>query len=85
MHAISVGDDQMLSKVNGIGKKKAEQIIVQLKHKVATLLESGTIDMSDLKESSHFHDVELSSRIIQLFPSRNRPRNGLFKKEYKNR
>jgi Holliday junction DNA helicase RuvA len=60
LHAISVGDDQMLSKVNGIGKKKAEQIIVQLKHKVATLLESGTIDISDLKESSHFHDVGLA-------------------------
>ena len=60
LHAISVGDDQMLSKVNGIGKKKAEQIIVQLKHKVASLLESGTIDVSDIKESSHFHDVGLA-------------------------
>ena len=54
LHAISVGDDQMLSKVNGIGKKKAEQIIVQLKHKVATLIESGTVDASDIKDSSHF-------------------------------
>ena len=60
LHAISVGDDQMLSKVNGIGKKKAEQIIVQLKHKVAALIESGTVDMSDIKESSHFHDVSLA-------------------------
>jgi Holliday junction DNA helicase RuvA len=60
LHAISVGDDQMLSKVNGIGKKKAEQIIVQLKHKVASLLESGTVDVSDIQESSHFHDVGLA-------------------------
>jgi holliday junction DNA helicase RuvA len=60
LHAISVGDDQMLSKVNGIGKKKAEQIIVQLKHKVATLIESGTIEVTDIKESSHFHDVGLA-------------------------
>ena len=34
LHAISTGDDQALSKVNGIGKKKAEEIIVQIKHKV---------------------------------------------------
>ena len=60
LHAISVGDDQMLSKVNGIGKKKAEQIIVQLKHKVASLLESGTVEVSDIQESSHFYDVGLA-------------------------
>ena len=60
LHAISVGDDQMLSKVNGIGKKKAEQIIVQLKHKVATLIESGMVDAGDIKDSSHFHDVGLA-------------------------
>ena len=60
LHAISSGDDQMLSRVNGIGKKKAEQIIVQLKHKVAALLEAGTVDMGELQESSHFHDVNLA-------------------------
>lgn len=60
LHAISAEDDQMLSRVNGIGKKKAEQIIVQLKHKVAAFLEAGTIDMGDLQESSHFHDVNLA-------------------------
>jgi holliday junction DNA helicase RuvA len=60
LHAISVGDDQKLSTVNGIGKKKAEQIIVQLKHKVAALLETGVVDMSDIKDSSHFHDVSLA-------------------------
>jgi holliday junction DNA helicase RuvA len=60
LHAITVGDDQMLSKVSGIGKKKAEQIIVSLKHKVATLMESGTIEVSDIKQSSHFYDVSLA-------------------------
>jgi len=60
LHAISTGDDQMLSKVNGIGKKKAEQIIVQLKHKVANLIESGTVDVSEMKDVSHFHDVALA-------------------------
>jgi holliday junction DNA helicase RuvA len=60
LQAISSGDDQMLSKVNGIGKKKAEQIIVQLKHKVAALIESGTVDVSDVKEIAHYHDVSLA-------------------------
>jgi holliday junction DNA helicase RuvA len=60
LQAISSGDDQMLSKVNGIGKKKAEQIIVQLKHKVASLIESGTVDVSDIQDVAHYHDVSLA-------------------------
>jgi len=60
LHAISTSDDQALSKVNGIGKKKAEQIIVQLKHKVATLLESGSVDLTEIKDSSYFNDVNLA-------------------------
>ncbi len=60
LHAISTGDDQMLSKVNGIGKKKAEQIIVQLKHKVATLIETGAVDVSEMKDVSCFNDVSLA-------------------------
>lgn len=60
LHAISTGDDQALSKVNGIGKKKAEQIIVQLKHKVATLIETGAVDVSDMKDVSAFNDVSLA-------------------------
>jgi len=47
----------MLSKVNGIGKKKAEQIAVQLKHKVTALLETGTVIMGDEQLVSHVHDV----------------------------
>src|SRR5260221_7510594 len=50
LQAIVAENDQMLSKVNGIGKKKAEQIIVQLKHKVASLIESGMVDMSEIKD-----------------------------------
>jgi len=56
LHAIVRGDDAALSKVSGIGKKKAEQIIVQLKHKVAALIESG-IDIGDAQDITHFNDV----------------------------
>jgi Holliday junction DNA helicase RuvA len=41
LDAIQTGNDAALSKVNGIGAKKAEQIIVALKHKVAQLIKSG--------------------------------------------
>lgn len=58
LHAISTENDQMLSKVNGIGKKKAEQIIVHLKHKVATLLESGVVVVESAQGSSHVHDIQ---------------------------
>jgi holliday junction DNA helicase RuvA len=60
LQAISTADDQLLSKVNGIGKKKAEQIIVQLKHKVAQLIETGAVDVSDMKDVSHYNDVSLA-------------------------
>jgi len=60
LQAVSAGDDQMLSKVNGIGKKKAEQVIVQLKHKVASLIESGTVDVSEMKDVAYFNDVSLA-------------------------
>ena len=60
LQAISTENEQMLSKVSGIGKKKAEQIIVQLKHKVASLIESGKVDVSEIQETSHFHDVSLA-------------------------
>ena len=38
---VQAGDEKALSKVSGIGPKKAEQMIVNLKHKVAKLLDSG--------------------------------------------
>ncbi len=41
LEAIQAGNEDALSAVSGIGAKKAEQIIVQLKHKVAKLVESG--------------------------------------------
>lgn len=38
---VQAADEKGLSKVSGIGPKKAEQMIVQLKHKVAKLLDNG--------------------------------------------
>jgi Holliday junction DNA helicase RuvA len=41
LRAIQSGNDEALSQVNGIGAKKAEHLIVHLKHKVAKLIEAG--------------------------------------------
>ncbi len=54
LEAVQSGNDDALSDVSGIGAKKAEQIIVQLKHKVAKLLESGAhIGASATLEKRH--------------------------------
>lgn len=44
LRAVQEGDDKALSAVNGIGPKKAEQMVVQLRHKVAKLVEEGIGD-----------------------------------------
>jgi len=41
LEVVSTQDEKRLSQVSGIGSKKAEQIIVQLKHKVQKLIVSG--------------------------------------------
>lgn len=38
---IQTSDEKALSKINGIGAKKAEQMVVQLRHKVAQLMQDG--------------------------------------------
>lgn len=49
LEVVSSGDERALSKVNGIGPKKAEQIIVQLKHKISQLISSGQGNYDDTK------------------------------------
>lgn len=56
LHAIEMGDERMLSKVNGIGAKKAEHIIFQLKGKVSQLLKSG-IKIEGAQQIEHLHTV----------------------------
>ncbi len=55
--AITSGDEQALSRVSGIGAKKAEQMIVHLKHKVEKLLKSG-IELGEQSQSlQHWNNV----------------------------
>lgn len=56
--AVQEGDDKALSAVNGIGPKKAEQMVVQLRHKVAKLIESGiSDDMQGATKLEHWKNV----------------------------
>jgi len=59
LDAISKEDDRVLSKVSGIGAKKAEQIIVNLKHKVGKLLDSASVaqEIGDTAGISKLHEV----------------------------
>jgi Holliday junction DNA helicase RuvA len=56
LEVIQSGNEKGLSKVNGIGAKKAEQMIVQLKHKVAKLLDSG-VEVSGSAQLTHWQNL----------------------------
>lgn len=54
--ALYEGNEKVLSSVSGIGAKKAEYMIVHLKHKAQKLITSGFITSSG--SLSHFHDLD---------------------------
>jgi len=77
LEAVQTGNDQMLSKVSGIGAKKAEQMIVQLKHKVAKLVKSGILqtiggtigkmqEVSDVLTSLKYSRLEVNAAMKHL-------------------
>lgn len=59
LEAVQTGNEKALSSISGVGAKKAEQIIVHLKHKVAKLIESGTVTLgsSNLEQWHHISEV----------------------------
>jgi Holliday junction DNA helicase RuvA len=77
LDAIQTGNEGALSKISGIGSKKAEQMMVQLKHKVAQLLKSG-IDLgchgsapqwntiSEVLSSLNYSPIEINRTIKYL-------------------
>lgn len=50
LEIVTMHDEKKLSTVSGVGEKKAEQIIVQLKHKVQKMLSTGQI-IADTQEN----------------------------------
>ncbi len=61
--AIQENDEKALSSVSGIGVKKAEQIIVQLRHKLPKLLESGII--IDESQISNIHELKNIAQVLE--------------------
>ncbi len=59
LQAVQTGNDTILSGVSGIGVKKAEQIIVHLKHKVAQLIARG-IDFDDAQDLKQWYEISLA-------------------------
>ncbi len=56
IEAVQSGNEGALSSVSGIGEKKAEQIIVHLKHKVAKLMVTGA-SFEGAKVDERWHEV----------------------------
>ncbi len=78
LECITSQNEKQLSKVNGIGAKKAEQLIVQLKYKVQKLLTSGSVtvetqenfvqwqNVSDVLHSLNYSKPEISQAMHYL-------------------
>jgi len=92
LHAIQMADDKLLSTVSGIGPKKAEQMAVQLKHKVAHLIKSGVTiqgatavkwhEISQVLESLNYTRTEITAALQYLnseYAQQNLPFDGLIR------
>jgi holliday junction DNA helicase RuvA len=84
LHAVQSGKDKALSAVNGIGAKKAEQIVIQLRDKVAKLITTEKDDsLQGAATLSHWNNI--SQVLKSLNYSRPEIENTLsyLRKEYK--
>lgn len=72
--AIHAGDSTYLTKVSGIGKKSAEKIVLELKDKVANLIDSNSKDTI-----SHFRsdDIDVLEAITTLGYSQQQGKDAL--------
>ncbi|KIX84941.1 Holliday junction branch migration protein RuvA [Vermiphilus pyriformis] len=61
--AVHAGDERALSQVSGIGPKRAEQMIVHLKHKVSKLVASGAFAQQNTAVAD---SVQLSQALQSL-------------------
>lgn len=80
LRVIQEGDEKALSSVSGIGIKKAEQMIVQLRHKVAKLIDAGAFidaqgdhaaleqwrNITQVLQSLHYSRAEIDAALSHL-------------------
>ena len=57
LDAVASQNEKALSSVNGIGVKKAEQLVTSLKHKVSKLISQGKLKTEDQQSFAHWHQV----------------------------
>lgn len=57
LESIHTENEKILSSVSGIGPKKANQIVMHLKNKVAKLISSGAIKVSEKKSFAHWQNL----------------------------
>ena len=75
LNAISKNDEKRLSSLSGIGPKKAEQIIMELKNKIAKLITTGKIKFEENSATSHFQT--LNEALLSLGYSKQESLNAL--------
>ena len=75
LEAISAHDEKRLSTINGIGNKKAEQIIIQLKDKVSKLISLGQLQINENEELSHWQN--LNDALVSLGYTRSEITNAI--------
>ena len=64
LRAIQTSDIKALSSISGIGPKKAEQLIVQLKHKVTALIDR-TWDVGSAEEAAQLEQWKNITQVLQ--------------------
>ena len=66
LEIVTTQNEKGLSSVNGIGAKKAEQIIMELKHKISKLTNTGTLVPPPETQGSFLHWQQASEVLYSL-------------------
>lgn len=66
LEIITTQNEKALSSVSGIGPKKAEQIIVALKHKISKLVNTGALDQPGENQENFIHWQQASEVLHSL-------------------
>ena len=66
LEIVTSQNEKALSSVNGIGPKKAEQLIMELKHKISKLANNGSLTASSESQESFLHWQQVSEVLYSL-------------------
>lgn len=67
LEAITSRNEKLLSSLNGIGEKKAEQLITHLHHKVAKLISQGALPQETDEKQQDFMQWQHISDVLKAF------------------